>query len=162
MSLIDLNNELAAYQGQLSQLTKKYEQDKRDLESRIKETQRKINETWAGLDTGKIDLAETFFDFEGDPRKYPESEKAIADARKAIAASDQPLQERYIGLKNYSSWIGQREDHEYGYGPRHGSIVFRIGVKNKWRGKPLSKDAREAALYYLHAWPQIAEARAKA
>ena len=35
--------------------------------------------------------------------------------------------EDYYGIKNYAGFGDQREDHKYGYGPRHGSIVFSIG-----------------------------------
>lgn len=32
----------------------------------------------------------------------------------------------YVGVKNYAGFGDQREDHSYGYGPRHGYIVFQI------------------------------------
>jgi hypothetical protein len=39
----------------------------------------------------------------------------------------------YLGIKNYAGFGDQREDHEYGMGPRHGSIVFYIGRTDKAR-----------------------------
>lgn len=41
------------------------------------------------------------------------------------------LSSRYMGVKNYAAFGDQREDHEYGYGPAHGAIVFRVGRRNK-------------------------------
>ena len=40
------------------------------------------------------------------------------------------LQSRYLGVKAYAGWSSQREDHEYGMGPAHGSIWFRIGLQH--------------------------------
>lgn len=39
---------------------------------------------------------------------------------------DKALGVEYLGIKNYASFGDQREDHTYGSGPRHGSIVFSI------------------------------------
>lgn len=58
--------------------------------------------------------------------------------------------ERYFGIKNYSSFGDQREDHQYGFGPKHGSIVFSIGRTDASREKrrPLDADA----VYLLEAY----------
>lgn len=61
---------------------------------------------------------------QGDPRG-PVRHKAIEDAIRAIQTDPDALRERYIGVKNYASFGDQREDHNYGSGPKHGSIVFR-------------------------------------
>ena len=54
-------------------------------------------------------------------------ERAISDAICAITvAPTKALMGQYIGVKNYAGFGDQREDHEYGMGPRHGTIVFRI------------------------------------
>lgn len=39
----------------------------------------------------------------------------------------------FFGLKNYAAFGDQRADCAYGMGPRHGSIVFRIGRPGKDR-----------------------------
>lgn len=41
--------------------------------------------------------------------------------------------ERYYGIKNYASFGDQREDHNYGMGPRHGTIVFQIGRDKNYK-----------------------------
>lgn len=68
-------------------------------------------------------------------------EHAIAAIQNNPASA---LKERYIGVKNYASFGDQREDHENGMGPRHGSIVF--SVKRITDG-PLDDDA----VYLLEA-----------
>lgn len=58
-------------------------------------------------------------------------EEAIA---KIQASGSEALKQEYLGIKNYAGFGDQREDHEYGYGPSHGSIVFRIERTNRNRG----------------------------
>ena len=57
---------------------------------------------------------------------------------------------RYLGIKNYAGFGDQREDHEYGYGPKHGGIVFLIGRTSMAlaAGAALDSDA----VYYLEAY----------
>jgi hypothetical protein len=50
------------------------------------------------------------------------------------ASGNDALEHRYLGIKNYAGFGDQREDPEYGCGPRHGSIVFRIERTNRCRG----------------------------
>ena len=58
-------------------------------------------------------------------------EGAIASAIAQIQTDPaNALKKQYVGVKNYASFGDQREDHEYGFGPRHGSIVFSIERRN--------------------------------
>lgn len=57
------------------------------------------------------------------------------------------LTQEYLGIKNYEAFGDQREDHRYGYGPKHGVIVFRIGRVSPERSAPLDADA----IYLLEA-----------
>lgn len=78
----------------------------------------------------------------GDSRKY-----VIEEAIKLI--QDDPenaLAKNYLGIKNYAACGDQRADCEYGYSPKHGSIVFSIGRKK--RDKPLG----ENDVYALEVW----------
>mgnify|MGYP007083449116 FL=1 len=64
------------------------------------------------------------------------------------------LDELDFGTKSYDRWYGQRSDHEWG-GPRHGSIIFQIGLKD--RKSELTEDQRSDAIYFLlniEAWEQ--------
>lgn len=70
-------------------------------------------------------------------------EEAIAAIQKDPIEA---LKTRYFGIKNYAGFGDQREDHEYGYSPKHGSIVFSIG-RNEFKGA-LDADA----IYYLEAY----------
>jgi len=59
----------------------------------------------------------------------------------------QSLRKHYYGTKNYDGWLHERSDHDYGYGPRHGSIVFSIGLFDP--KAELSNEDRAAAIYFL-------------
>ena len=62
------------------------------------------------------------------------------------------LKQYAFGTKNYGRWTHQREDHQYGYGPRHGSTVFAIGLQEPSR--ELSAEERDACIYYLESLKQ--------
>lgn len=90
----------------------------------------------------------------------------IEEAIAAIQANPgEALQKRYFGVKNYASFGDQREDHEYGMGPRHGSIVFRIERTARFLGAGKTLDAD--AIYFLEAyrdfgsvpWPEFINGR---
>lgn len=54
----------------------------------------------------------------------------------------------YLGIKNYAGFGDQREDHNYGMGPKHGTIVFEIGRTDAARKQLLGSDA----VYLLEAY----------
>jgi len=57
-----------------------------------------------------------------------EREYLIEEAIRLIQANPETaMKTEYLGIKNYASFGDQREDHTYGMGPRHGTIVFSIG-----------------------------------
>lgn len=53
----------------------------------------------------------------------------------------------YLGIKNYAHFGDQREDHQYGFCPAHGCIVFSIGRRNPRTQDPLGADE----IYMLEA-----------
>jgi hypothetical protein len=76
---------------------------------------------------------------------------AVRDAMSEIAAGGGRLQKEYFGTKDYDRWYDQREDHAYGYGPRHGSMVFRVGLTDEARRRELASHEIEACLSVLNA-----------
>ena len=62
----------------------------------------------------------------GIPSK--EREYLIEEAIRLIQQDpENAMRTEYLGIKNYAAFGDQREDHSYGMGPRHGTIVFSIG-----------------------------------
>ena len=110
-----------------------------------------------GIDLTKVTLAETIL-YAGNHKNGGEDwNGARQDAIKWFATCARvgtnpyygDLRTTYFGTKNYDRWHGQREDHEYGMGPRHGSICFEIGLRKEARTRDLTDAEREAAIYYL-------------
>jgi len=122
----------------------------------------------AGLDLERIELAETVVFATNHANGGSEWNGARQDAIRFIATGKplQPpygdLRREYFGTKNYDRWRGQREDHNYGMGPRHGSVCFRIGLTEKARCRELTEAERDAAIYYLLNLERIQNSRASA
>ena len=58
------------------------------------------------------------------PTRQSLLERVIADLQDN---PEQALKDKYAGIKNYAHFGDQVSCHPYGFGPTHGSIVFRIG-----------------------------------
>ena len=92
--------------------------------------------------------------FDSDQDRSGIRQSAVAAARNDLAGGAQKLRKVYFGVKNYDRFGDQREDHQYGYGPKHGSIVFSIGLQRERAerlndGDELTPDEIEDALYVL-------------
>ncbi len=122
----------------------------------------------AGLDLDKIALAENFLGVTDYSRGGDERNNARQDAIKWFAGTLDmrngyaDLRSVYFGTKNYDRWSGQRADHSYGMGPRHGSTCFSIGLREDARKRDLTDDEREAAIYYLLNLEAIQKSRVTA
>lgn len=143
-----------------------------DLDRQIAAQDRIIALAGDGLDLGKIAIAERFLLIRGkiaDARVGRDGGSATArsevkrDAILDLAAGGARLGREAFGVKNYEGFGDQRNDSEYGMGPRHGSIVFSIGLAPDAR-KPDYLDAEqiEAAVYYLHNLAAIQAAKVPA
>ena len=148
--------------------TKKHEEK---LRTKVKSFARLINEAQSGLDSSKIDSALEIlairgrYEHGGDDRA-----SVISDAMKQLATEEsfgfyKDLWRGYFGTKNYSGWRGQRSDHEYGFGPKHGSVCFSVGLRKDVRereNKKLTTSEIEACLYYLTNIERIQQAHKQA
>lgn len=117
----------------LGQLKDDYKQNVSDWEGKLRHCQRVIDVAEAGFDPDQFVIARESIDIRWNPNhdgsRWLSSEvsEAFDDAIRAIQEEDDPLAKGYIGVKQYDAWPSQREDHEYGFAPRHGHIWFRIG-----------------------------------
>lgn len=142
-----------------------------DLRQQIVAVQREIELDSAQLDFGKIEAAYKVLFVRGTYAKAgDERAGVIADAVHQIATGEmrgyRGLDHENFGTKSYDRWHGQRCDCEPGFGPRHGSIIFQIGLTKeaKERGgiEALTDDEREAAVYLLTRLEAVQTAEAKA
>lgn len=72
------------------------------------------------------------------------------------------LRRKFFGTKDYDRWSDQRCDCAYGYGPRHGTIVFSVGLdrqfRDRWAAGEMDPGDIDAALYYLNNLKAVQEA----
>jgi len=125
-----------------------------------------------GLDAARINHARDIIRIQGratdichgsydDQNRKHTRRDAVEYAKRVIADGGEKLASEYVGVKNYEGFGDQREDHKYGYGPRHGDIVFSIGLSKQARARELTNSEIEDALYLLNALPEIEAIRAK-
>lgn len=131
-----------------------------------------------GLDHDKLERARQIIAVQGEVTKtvlsFPHGGQryghgvrmeALTDAKADLANGGDKIGRCYFGVKNYDGFGDQRNDCEYGLGPRHGDIVFSIGLTPALRqrvrtGPHLEYHEIEDALYLLSALPQIEQLRA--
>ncbi|MGJ7039178.1 hypothetical protein J2Y63_002433 [Shinella sp. BE166] len=173
MQLTTAAQELHQLRKELEQhvaLSKKREDE---LRGQIKLHANVLSSAEQGLDIEKVGLAKTVIYVNGSyDRAGQDRASVIQDAVKQLATGDPVRQfygdlwSHYFGTKNYDRWSGQRSDHQYGYGPGHGSIVFRVGIvedvrKNRSQAD-LTAEEIEAAIYYLTNIKRVQDAEADA
>lgn len=155
--LTDAYSLRTALVANLAAMRENFKRDETALKGRIAGCDEIIAQAGAGLDPVKIALARTVIAIRGSyARGGAERGGAVADAIQWLATGTSPaykgLDKISYGTKNYDAWSGQRSDHEYGMGPRHGSICFAIELlpdarRTHW--SEINEALREAAIYLL-------------
>ena len=105
-----------------------------------------------GHDLERVQLARNILEIEGKLSEYAGDQtvnnNVIENAVKDCSEGIKYLRKHYIGIKRYDGWY-QECDCEYGYGPKHGSIVFSIRLRQDFRDREFSKEELSACIYYL-------------
>lgn len=130
----------------------------REITNEMNECAKRLSLLNAGLDTQKVAIARAVIDVGDYSRRGEDGNGARLDAIDEIAKGGGRLWAETFGVKNYAHWCGQRSDHTYGYCPKHGSVVFGIGLLRtvRLRNPQTLTDAEiEAALYLLINLEQI-------
>jgi hypothetical protein len=156
----------------LTALRKEFAAQEKLLLASISSNQALISLTESQVDIAKTQLAETII-YVSKYTGVGDQKSCIDDAIKQFATG-KPNSEEYSNLwkttlstKNYDSWSSQRSDHAYGYGPRHGSINFSVGLTQVFRDSKrkyvdLTPEEIEAVIYYLTNVKKIQEIKLKA
>ena len=131
---------------ELQEIRWAYEKRMKELESEIADLNKQKGLLLAEMDENKVQIAEGTLRFTyGFARMESRTiQKAIEDIVKGCVE----LKDSYFGIKDYDRWKGQESNHPYGYGPKHGHIVFSIGLKNPKNS--LNDEEQEACLYFLY------------
>lgn len=136
-----------------------------DIDAQVQELEAARGVLSAGLDADRIARGREVLEIRG---KVTAGERArvVEDACADLAKGCGGLRYDYFGTKNYDRWNDQRCDCKYGYGPRHGSIVFSVGLNRRfcarWAAEELTPEDVDAGLYLLTNLVAIQEAEERA
>jgi hypothetical protein len=136
----------------------RHESEMKSLDNARLAARRIVEASTAGLDSDKIQLAETVIYAQGN-YGHGDDFAAVKEAISDIANGCKNLRVEYFGTKNYAHWFHQGTQHGYGYGPSHGSVVFSIGLLPEARRRDLTPDEADAAIYYLSNIGKVFKAR---
>jgi len=130
-------------------LLEKYENSLKTIkENEQKEIELRI----AKFDVEKIRIAKEVLNIELPKEKSEittECKLKIKCAILDICNKCNKMETHYFGVKSYSGWNSQGEDHKYNCGPRHGHIWFSIGLQREYRRIELTEKQLDAMIYYL-------------
>jgi len=146
MKLQQIESELIRLSDELKAENNRHEKTVKDYEKLIEETKRQKGIFLKGIELEKIKTAESVLNVRGLKDEYDED--CTRRAIRGIATNDGEIKKWYYGVKNYACYNHQACDCEYGMGPRHGEIVFSIGLQEP--NHELTEEETECCLYYLN------------
>jgi hypothetical protein len=150
-----LTREIAETKHELDDEAKRHMEARAEILRRQGELEAARAHALAGTDAETLEIARGMIEIRGQVENL--TQQIVVDAVEDIAGGCMLLRREYFGRKFYASF-DQREDHRYGQGPKHGTIVFGIGLtKNartmieKWDGIVGGKDGEttQAMIRYL-------------
>ncbi|WP_182056545.1 hypothetical protein [Pantoea sp. ME81] len=148
MTLTELTKHLSEAKQRKTAIQDVYKNDIQNVDAEIIRFTQRLNIANAGLDEEMVKRGMAVISF-GEVKGISERKSCVRDAMDDLANGATALKTEYFGTKDYAHWSDQRCDCAYGYGPSHGSVVFRIGLKHDYQGKDLNPDDIECAIYCL-------------
>ena len=164
-SLLQLNRKLMELQLELKGEKQDFEKRCDALNNEINQVRRNINLCKSSVDTNKVNHAMTILDLQfpvqrnycgGTNKVLPIYSDLVNAAKADLSTGATKLRAEYIGQKLYEGF-DQRTDCRYGYGPSHGSIYQRIGLRNP--KQELSDYDLECCLYLLENIAAVVESK---
>ncbi|BDH62343.1 hypothetical protein MTP04_24730 [Lysinibacillus sp. PLM2] len=148
MNLVSIEKTLTDLTVQKVDLHKEFERKNNELTKKINDYKRLKELSLNNFDLNKITIAESLLEFSrGFNRK---NNGPIRHAIDDIVNDFRCLRKEYFGTKDYSGFVNQEVQCTYGYGPRHGYVVFSVGLKNGVRQKEFTDEEKDACIYYLN------------
>lgn len=144
MNLLEIEKRIIELNDENERRTKEYKAFYENHKNKIQELEEGKKLLLKDLNADKINIAKNILYLYMPRRAYSD---LIYLAIKDLASGCNLMKHKYFGAKDYNRWSGQREDHEYGYGPKHGNTVFALGLKQP--NRKLTDHEIECCLYYL-------------
>lgn len=129
-----------------------FQTDKDRYQHHIKIVSDRLRLAGSNLDLARIDRAKKVLYTMGSFACAGEDRFGAVDlAKRDVIEGGGWLWKGIRGTKDYDRWHGQGVDCEYGMCPRHGSIIFEIGIPRDRRAQEhkLTPEEIEDALYLL-------------
>lgn len=159
MALAQLERQRCYLREQIRQEKQRHEKELDYLKSRLNAVNVDSGMEQRGFDSERINKALEMVKVAGSfERGGEDRHSALNDAISDIAHGGKIIVREFFGTKNYAQWGGQRCDCEYGMGPRHGAIVFAIGLRDEYRKslrrhdgfyEQIPEEDRDTMIYFL-------------
>lgn len=169
MGMVELQKRLSALIAERTDVEAKYKADVSRLVAATDAAKKDIAAAGAGFDMEKIAAGRTVLYVHGQYAKAGDERAAALRGALSDLVSDggKKLSREYFATKSYDRWHGQFLTCEYGMCPRHGGVIFEIGLtrdhaKRLREGGVLTEAEIEGAVYLLTILPQLQEAEAAA
>ena len=165
MELLELTLDKQKLIKERQHLQDEYKDKLKTIDDTLKDIEVRIQLSLDGISFPRIERAERFVRVSGKLPKLDildttsQRHRLLQEAMLDLANGCPRLSKEYFGIKNYDGFGDQRSDHTYGYGPKHGSIVFRVSLTNS-ESIPHGNDL-EDCLYYLGNFQKVQQAELK-
>jgi hypothetical protein len=161
---VETSSELASVTEELTEARRGYGElldrqaaERREAEREITELEGRQSHLLSGTSEGDLHTARTLVEVTGSWAEF--DEQVVREAIEDIVGGCPVMRSEYFCRRVYEGHL-HRERYRYGYGPRHGRAVFRIGLTKgardfiaRWRKVPLGldkgEDVTESVLRYL-------------
>lgn len=148
-TLVDLYRDRAELRAEIAKANQRHAEWLHRNEAVLESLERQIADCARGLTPEESSIARFCLSVRGEPDTYERKLAIRAAIDELLRPGAGKLRHEYIGLKDYAHWTDQREDHRYGYGPRHGYIRFAIGLCDPSR--PLTDAQRDVCVKFLNS-----------
>lgn len=145
MNLVEIETSIVNLREAKKNMQAHYEQKMKETQASIAVLERQKALKLSDFDTSKIEVAEAILEIKGSQFDVT----VVRDAIQDVLQGTPHMATMYFGSKDYDCFSHQRSDHNYFMGPRHGTIVYSIGLKKPYR-TGLSKEQQESCVYYLN------------
>lgn len=160
MNLADYERRKLELLEQMAVEKKRHHKAVAAIEAELNIAQRACDFILNWIDDGLVLHAEHVLEVWGNYARAGQDAAAMRDEAIAeILKGGGRLVEEYFGTKDYDRWHGQGVSCSYGFGPKHGNVIFSIGLVRIVREREVRPALNEAeinaAVYYLRNLEKI-------
>lgn len=152
MKLLEIENKLTELRKEEERLKSEYEKNIKTLANEKSDLLQKQKIIMNNYNLDKIENARKFIYTKSLKKNfYGDASISLSESIKDCLSGFPILKSEYLGIKDYSGFIGQGIRCSYGRSPSYGSVMMRIGINEDYRYNKHSftEDELDDCLYYL-------------